>query len=211
MVIKPHDLLKLNEGLSFLENGPFPGWARESVIKTPFVVVRRSPVTADKIPIGIRGKFRSQRFAAHIHQNEVEEVISPEKLVRQKRWHENCRTDAIQVMKAIQRVDEMAGAYQLDWGPTGSAGFELASDFPAVMIKSDLDLLIRVPDPVSVETLRRLSSDLDSLGVRTDCQLETSAGAVSLAEFSRGEKPLLLRTINGPVLVHDPWHYPDSC
>jgi phosphoribosyl-dephospho-CoA transferase len=40
---------------------------------------------------------------------------------------------------------------------------------------------------------------------RVDAQLETPRGALSLAEYGRGETPLLLRQAGGPVLVDDPW------
>jgi phosphoribosyl-dephospho-CoA transferase len=40
---------------------------------------------------------------------------------------------------------------------------------------------------------------------RVDAQLETPRGAVSLAEYARGEKPLLLRQAGGLVLISDPW------
>jgi len=40
---------------------------------------------------------------------------------------------------------------------------------------------------------------------RIDVQLETPHGAVSSAEYARGDRPLLLRKSDGPVLVSDPW------
>jgi phosphoribosyl-dephospho-CoA transferase len=39
---------------------------------------------------------------------------------------------------------------------------------------------------------------------RVDAQLESPSGAVSLAEYARGEKSLLLRQAGGPVLISDP-------
>jgi hypothetical protein len=58
----------------------------------------------------------------------------------------------------LQAVAPLCEATGYVWGPTGSAGFELASGCPTVTQTSDLDLLMRAPDPLdrtSAKTLIR--------------------------------------------------------
>jgi len=91
----------------------------------------------------------------------------------------------------------------LPWGPTGSVGFELATAVPTATSKSDLDLLVRVLRGSS-EALPRLAAlhrELRSLVVRVDCQIETSTGAVALAELVGEQSDIMVRTADGPRLV----------
>jgi phosphoribosyl-dephospho-CoA transferase len=91
----------------------------------------------------------------------------------------------------------------LRWGPTGSVGFELATGIPTATTESDLDLLIRVPrgSAVVLARLAALHRAFGSLAARVDCQVETSAGAVALAELVGGPSDVMVRTAEGPRLV----------
>ena len=92
----------------------------------------------------------------------------------------------------------------LAWGPTGSVGYELASGLPAVGESSDLDLILRSPEPLPRATAREILEDLSSLPARADAQIDTGIGSVALAEWAAG-KEVLLRRASGPVLTEDPW------
>jgi phosphoribosyl-dephospho-CoA transferase len=92
----------------------------------------------------------------------------------------------------------------LAWGPTGSVGFELATGTAVVGPASDLDVVVRAPEPWSHVRARELADDLARLPVRVDTQLDTPSGAVALAEYARGGR-VLLRTPDGPKLTNDPW------
>jgi phosphoribosyl-dephospho-CoA transferase len=94
----------------------------------------------------------------------------------------------------------------LAWGPTGSAGFELATGDAVAGPASDLDLVVRAPEPWSLDRARELVEDLTRLPVRIDTQLDAPTGAVALAEYARGGR-VLLRTPDGPKLVNDPWRH----
>jgi phosphoribosyl-dephospho-CoA transferase len=137
--------------------------------------------------------------------DEVEKVISPEMLVYEKKWETSSRLHEIKVLQDLHKVDQILTTYQLNWGPVGSVGFELTSGMAALTINSDLDLVVRTPKPMPIETAKRLFVELSKLDVRIDVQLETPQGAIALSEYCRENHSLLLRTLDGPVLTTDSW------
>ncbi|GGE12602.1 hypothetical protein GCM10011571_12520 [Marinithermofilum abyssi] len=157
------------------------------------------------VPAGVRGRTRDLRFAAYIPTHAIVERITPEQLAAKKIWRTCPRTRQIGALGVLESVDELLTARGLTWGPTGSVGFELASGVPTATATSDLDLVIRVTNHLSVEMARQLVQAFTRLPVRVDGQLETPGGAVSLAEYARGEPPVLFRTRTGPRLVNTPW------
>ncbi|MEV5178085.1 phosphoribosyl-dephospho-CoA transferase MdcG domain-containing protein, partial [Streptomyces flaveolus] len=82
---------------------------------------------------------------------------------------------------------------------------ELATDHPAAREDSDLDLVIRVPEPVPAPEVARLLATFTELPVRVDAQLQCRRGGFAAAEYARGGAEVLLRTDEGPFLVADPW------
>jgi len=91
------------------------------------------------------------------------------------------------------------------WGPAGSVAFELASGCPTATPVSDVDLVLELDAPLDVEAAAALYGELLQLPARADLLLETPRGALALAEYARGRAPLLVRTAEGPRLLHDPW------
>lgn len=109
-------------------------------------------------------------------------------------------------MQKTRRIDyRKLPNYDWSWGLTGSVGFELASSTPTARPNSDLDIVIRMPQPLDRETAGVLYGWNTQLPIRIDVQLETPFGAVALAEYARNEKQVLLRTSSGPKLVDTPW------
>ena len=105
------------------------------------------------------------------------------------------------VQLALVRAQE---SWRWRWGVTGSTGYALATGIPVIHAASDLDLLIRAPQPLSPGEFTRWQQQLDGALCRADTQLETSSGAVALAEWLRDGRALL-KTHRGPRLVSDPW------
>ena len=70
---------------------------------------------------------------------------------------------------------------------------------------SDLDLLLRTPQPLARVQARELLDILDCAPCRIDLQLETPAGAVALREWAGCARRVLLKSAHGPRLVSDPW------
>lgn len=205
MEIAPHDLLRIQNSGDIIGSLPKPEWVNEALKRAPFVVVRRAPFFKSQVPVGIRGESRNKRSAGLLLKSNIANCISPREIVTSKLWRNTPRRDQIQVFLALDFVDKIFMIHGLSWGPTGSVGFELVSDRPTVNNSSDLDIVIYVPQLLSVKIAKQIAEELRKAPVPVDAQLETPNGAVALEEYVRGETLILLRTINGPRLVENPW------
>ncbi|MGE8165683.1 malonate decarboxylase holo-ACP synthase [Paraburkholderia sp. NPDC080076] len=204
---RPHDLLRLQRLQAF--DGE-PAWVRGAFQRAPYAVVRRALVANGYVAIGMRGAGRSERYGTWAASADVVSAVSPEALAF------SCTPlagrNALPAFAALAALQENATG-QLSafvWGPTGSAGFELATHVPTVTATSDLDLLIRTHDkPLAqvraVELLRHLQALAERIGVRVDAQLDTPAGGVALAEWAAGKPRVLARHERGPQLIENPW------
>jgi phosphoribosyl-dephospho-CoA transferase len=204
--LSAHDLLRISGGgaLICLEQPPL--WVDSSLRRAPFVVVRRAASLNGMIPVGVRGSSRKQRFAAYLAPQSVVQQIAPERLTKVLGLLSIGRFREIPALTALANIEARLAKFSLAHGPTGSIGFELASGLATATSASDLDLLIRAPERLPIQSARDLMTRLGELPCRIDVQLETPYGAVSLAEYVRGERLLLLRQSGGPVLVADPWY-----
>jgi phosphoribosyl-dephospho-CoA transferase len=91
------------------------------------------------------------------------------------------------------------------WGVSGSVGFELASGFAAMHAASDLDLILRAPQPITRHQARELVAFFDRAACRVDMQLQTPFGAVALREWASASARVLLKNARQAQLVVDPW------
>jgi phosphoribosyl-dephospho-CoA transferase len=203
--VSPHDLLRI-KSVDDLSQLP-PAWVYTSLKRSCWVVVRRSFPREGMVPVGVRGTSRDQRFAAYLSREAILERVTPEELVRRLAWMKNGRREEISPIRALDLVGRIMLEFGLQWGPSGSVGFEIATGLPIATMNSDLDLVIRAPNKLSHDLCRRLCNRLaDELPVRTDVLIETGAGAIALAEYVRGDLPILFRSATGPKLVYRPWH-----
>ncbi|WP_173917544.1 malonate decarboxylase holo-ACP synthase [Halobacillus sp. Marseille-Q1614] len=205
MVINPHDLLEIKRNTEFLLCSPVPDWVNTSLHETPVVVVRRAPRIDGKIPVGVRGKERSERFGAYIDSSDILKHFSPPTILQMKEWKNKAQNHPMPAVQALDLVDEIVGKFKLLWGPGGSVGFELVSGNPTVKETSDLDIIIFSKEPFSVDTAIELLSRFNQLPVTVDVQVEIPTGSISLAEYARGNFPILLKTNKGARLVDKPW------
>ena len=182
-----------------------PLWVEHSLQEAPFVVVRRAKLFEGMIPVGVRGPLRSQRYAAYLAPESIRKRITPEQLSPARGWLTNARSEEILALKVLADLEEKLLNFPLTCGPIGSIGFELASGYPMATSASDLDLLIRVSERLSMPLAQELVTIFSGNTCRVDAQLETPRGAVALAEYASGQRLLLLRQDNGPVLIEDPW------
>lgn len=206
--VQPHDLVWFLVDPHLLSKMTTPPWVRESLREAPVAVVRRAPQDGRQIPIGIRGVSRSQRFAAAISVSSVARMIPPELLLCEHCMPRRSRYAVIPALRAFQIVLERWRLMEYVWGPTGSVGFELGTGCEVVTPKSDLDLIIRVPNKLSRDDAKLMLAELSEIGAPVDVQLETPNGAIAMKEYCATEqgREILLRTINGPILVLDPWN-----
>jgi phosphoribosyl-dephospho-CoA transferase len=204
-VVNPHDLLHLAPGTPDFSDAP--AWVAASLKRAPFVVVRRAVSVNGLIAVGIRGSARSERFGSWLDPRCVERVVAPETLLANfEPSMMRAKLPAFALLEAIAPLCEAIGYV---WGPTGGAGFELASGCPTVTQTSDLDLLMRAPDPLDRATAKSFFDALSQValdhGTRIDMQMQTREGAFSLAEFAHPGARVMMRCADGPKLVVDPW------
>jgi len=205
--LRPHDLVRLRDVRDVAAEGDLPSWATAALATLPLVVVRRARAPDGLVAIGIRGRLRHQRAAAMVRRAAVVERIAPERLAADAAWRRirSSPRPQIPALGALEAVSVLLGGLDVAWGPTGSVGFELAGGVPAAWPDSDLDLLVRRGSPWPIAAARGALAALDRLAVRTDVQIETPLGSIALREYARDRAPLLLRTLDGPRLVADPW------
>jgi len=202
-----HALLRVTDLDALIWEALRPDWALAALRLAPWIVVRRAAPRPGLWPVGVRGGLRSQRTAAWLQPSVMPECITPQMLVASRAWQRNPSANA---MPAVAVLDEVAAVFAAHgfgghWGPGGSVGFELASGVPSTTACSDLDLVLRADEPLPRTDAARLHADLSRLPVRIDLLLETPHGAAMLTEYAKDAGLMLLRSAQGPRLVHDPW------
>jgi phosphoribosyl-dephospho-CoA transferase len=202
--ILPHHLLRVNATEVILANDRddqcAPSWVFRELGKTSLVVVRRGAVTRDRIPVGIRGPERSQRWAALCPPSAIQQIITPTDLL--KRF---ARLAGLS-WPGIAGVDWRWLTHSC-WGPGGSVGFELATGKRTTIPRSDLDIVVYANEHLSRSDAQRLLVFTGDLEVAIDIRVETPVCGFSLAEYARSSaKSILLRTSAGPILGDNPWN-----
>ena len=71
-------------------------------------------------------------------------------------------------------------------GPDRQRRLRVGHRRPLVGVASDLDVVIRAPQPWSLEYAREIADCLNRLPARVDAQLDVPAGAVALDEYACG-------------------------
>lgn len=204
---RPHDLLRLQRLQVFDDE---PVWVREAFGRAPYAVVRRALAADGFIAIGMRGVGRSERYGTWVASADVVSAVAPEALAFSRpHLADRVALPAFTALAALQE-DATGPLNAFVWGPTGSAGFELAAQVPTVTASSDLDLLVRTHEnplkkKLAIELRDYLQALAQRIGVRVDAQLDTPAGGVALAEWAAGKPRVLARHARGPQLVADPW------
>lgn len=197
MELKPHDLLEINNAEDLICYKVLPEWAESSIDNAPFVVVRRARAGPGVAAVGIRGSNRSERFAAFLPIDRFKRRITPEELAKEQGWKKQDK----EIFHHLEKVAHLMNHHSLEWGITGSVGFELASGKETTTKTSDIDLVIRFNDQLTVKLAQEIKNELEKMKVRVDVQVEAKNGAFSLIEYAGSEgRPILFRTMDGPIL-----------
>ncbi|MEQ5843418.1 malonate decarboxylase holo-ACP synthase [Paraburkholderia acidicola] len=209
MDAQPHDLLRLRD---IQHADDEPEWVRDAWMRAPFAVVRRARTLAAEglVPVGLRGITRAQRYGTWAKTSDIEQCIAPEDLCDVELFTLPASRHTLPAFVALTALrSDACYLHTFVWGPTGSAGFELATHALTVTPTSDLDLLIRVPEPLSHANALLLLGELQRAaqhsGTRVDAQLETPSGGIALAEYAAGKPRVLARSAHGPHLIDNPW------
>jgi phosphoribosyl-dephospho-CoA transferase len=208
--ILPHYLPNVNAAEVILADGQgdqcVPSWVFRELWETSLVVVRRGAVTLDRIPVGIRGPIRSQRWAAWCPPKAIEQIVTPTDLLnRVARTRDSLASLALRSLRLLA-VDWQWFTHSC-WGPGGSVGFELATGKRTTTPQSDLDIVIYANEHLSRSDAQRLLASARDLGLAVDIRIETPLCGFSLSEYaSPSAKSILLRTSAGPILGDNPWN-----
>jgi phosphoribosyl-dephospho-CoA transferase len=206
-VFRSHDLLWVTDWHALHAAAPLPPWVEAEWMARAPVVVRREQIEGTAlIPVGLRGRERSERLGAYLESGAVLRWTTPERLARQAAWRHRPCLATLPATAALERIAPALDASGLSWGPTGSMGFTLASGLPALRAQSDLDLLVRSDTPLTRDQAQMLAGMLDGHGCRIDMQIDTGHGGFALAEWTRNNGRVLLKTGMGPFLTGDPWN-----
>ncbi|WP_339496747.1 malonate decarboxylase holo-ACP synthase [Pseudomonas sp. EA_15y_Pfl1_P101] len=174
-----------------------PAWAVEVIGAGHPVVVRRAITQPGLVAVGVRGRVREQRLAAEMPIAALQRRVVPEAL---------CCVVSTRNLPALRALASLQTVLANEtWGVTGSAGFELATGIEALHALSDLDLILRTPEPLARGDAEDLLAILDTAECAVDLQLQTPFGAVALREWASGSRRVLLKTVSGAHLVLDPW------
>ncbi|HJV00643.1 MAG TPA: malonate decarboxylase holo-ACP synthase [Burkholderiaceae bacterium] len=200
---RPHDLLWVPADSLRFPAG-WPAWADADWLFHAPVVVRRERTVAALLPVGLRGRARSERSLAYLPRAAVRRSVTPEMLAAAVRTG-SADSAGLAVLQALRASVAALDATGLAWGPTGGAGFFLATGLPVLRPDSDLDLVVRAPAPLARAQRAALEEIQRQAACRIDIQIDTGRGAFALAEWTRDAGRVLLKTGDGPLLCTHPW------
>jgi phosphoribosyl-dephospho-CoA transferase len=201
--VRTHYLLEIDVNHFMSYQTSLPEWVEESLRQTPYVVVRRGVATNQKIPIGVRGAERNQRWANFCHSKLVKSILTPPQLLV---LLPAPRLNVAPAIRALHLLKERWMDIDHPWGPGGSVGFELTTGKQVVNAASDLDIVIYAETRITVEEAKSLSTRAMDLPAVVDIRVETPVCGFSLGEFvSQSPGAILLRSPIGFNFGRDPW------
>ena len=199
-----HDLLEIDAERFLQPDAALFPWIIASVRKTPYVVVRRGPVSEQSIPVGVRGSQRSERWAGFCCADRVKRVLTPDGLLDQP--IPLLRSMDAPALRSVPILAERWRAVGIPWGPGGGVGFELATGREVVRPQSDLDIVMYADRRITPGDAKDLLASAQGLPAAVDIRVETPVCGFSLLEYAgRTPEPILLRTAAGAVLGLEPW------
>ncbi len=204
--LRPHDLLFLRLPDRFDAGGAWPDWLGAEWLMAAPLVVRREAAPGSLVPVGARGASRNQRCKGYVQRDAVTRCVTPEMLAHAALPATGLLPPLLALAGLAPRLDALGVA----WGPTGGAGFQLASGLAVLRPDSDLDLLVRAPVPLAARLVEELVDLLESAPCRVDIQVDTGRGGFALPEYARGRGRVMLKTAHGPLLLADPWQYAEA-
>lgn len=208
---RPHDLLWFTapDDLHFAEVRP--DWADDAWLQQVPVVVRREQLQDEGlIAVGVRGRLRQQRAAAFLPKDKVLRAVTPEALAGGRSWQQIAATQRVPCLQILDTLADLLDQRGIAWGPSGGVGFTLATGINVLRPDSDLDLLWRSTAPIARSDAANLLALLRTYPVHIDLQIDTGYGGFALAEWLAGRDRILLKTASGPLLLADPWQWPDA-
>src|SRR6202021_3992364 len=119
-----HDLILLRTESALISTQGDPACPYLNPNQRPWVVVRRGRISDGLIPVGVRGSQRQERCAGFTRLSEVLETRRPDQL-RLLRAEDSRR--GLQAFRTLSYLESHLVGLDMNWGPGGRAGSELAS------------------------------------------------------------------------------------
>lgn len=190
---RPHDLVWGMQSAQL--SAQAPAWVHQCLEQGWPVVVRRDNRKPGLLPVGVRGMRRGQRWADWMPTEQVKCCVSPE-AIRQ----------LASTSSANQTLAAIASLFgNKTWGVTGSHAFEEVTGVKVTRATSDLDIVLRLPEPVAPELAAHWLQQLMHLPMRADIQVDTGQGAFSLQDWVLHPDRVLLKTSASAVITGNPW------
>ena len=198
-----HDLLSLRSETIHPACMTELPWVKMALRRNPWVVVRRVNAPVGKIAVGVRGIDRNQRWGGLVEMTDVVLIKQPLQL-RTFLAHDSRK--AVPALKTLALVEKEFADLDLNWGPVGSVGFELATGDCVTTESSDLDLALFASQRITHAIAQYLWNTLSSLPAKVDVRVETPCCGFSLEEYAlRRSAKIMIRTPDGRQLVEGPW------
>ena len=157
-------------------------------------------------PVGIRGINRHQRWGGFADIADVNERLRPSQLFSSMASRTRISLPALVALFWLELQLDKLDKSQLDWGPVGSVGFELATGRQVITATSDLDIALFAPSRFTHATACDLWSVMSAAPAKVDVRVETPYCGFSLEEFARaGTERVLVRLPAGRRFAADPW------
>ena len=198
-----HELILLRSESAVIPNEGEPACPYLNSNRCRWVVVRRGRILDGLIPVGVRGAQRHERGAGFTGLSEVLETRRPDQL-RLLLAEDSRRT--LQAFRTLSYLESHLAGLDMNWGPGGSVGYELASGIQAVRSDSDLDFILFAPKKLEITEAQDLWRMISSAPGKVDALVETPCCGFSLEEFvTASPRKILLRTSDGRILGSNPW------
>lgn len=200
----PHTLIKLKDPTLLLTADPLPVWTEKMLNLTSYVIVRRGE-QQDRIPVGIRGFQKSQRFGTWIDPDNWLAAVTPQQALQYLPKLSSTRRQ----LKPFQTLDAITPLLKTyDWGVGGSLAYELVTGIEMARPDSDVDVIMTLPkQQMTPHEAQHLIADLRTImGAHADIQMVQGQYGFSLEEYAaQRTTEILVKTNAGPILSQDPW------
>lgn len=198
-----HDLLQLHSDSLHPACTGAPAWVSQTLASYPWVVLRRGQAPAGQIAVGVRGLTRNERWGCFIRKDAIRKLVRPYQLLAFVQ--SSALSPRTPPFTTLQQLIERWRGLALPWGPTGSVGFELATECPVTTSRSDLDIAICADARISLEQARSLWERASGLKTKVDIRVETPECGFSLEEYASPSSAVLLRYPDRVQFGDDPW------
>lgn len=191
MNVNVHDIVYLASSEAIQSTETIPSWVTTAPTAKNIAVVRRMKTLEHVVPIGFRGKDRTERFGAFALKDHITKVITPKEAL-----HGVAPSSHKQTIHQLRTIFK-----NTCWGIGGSIGFTMATGIQACTASSDVDVVLYAERFAALQPLQQLHEAIQTLAHRVDVQVEIPALGSCLLNELVTSSSVLLRTGTGVFLM----------